>query len=113
MTVVRGSPGGETKMSHRLIAHLAHVEVFTPKPEQSLRFYKDVIGLEESGRSGQSVFLRGWGEWSHHSLMLTEAPQPGLGHIGWRTWSPGDLDTAVSRLEQRGAGAGWHEGSVG
>ena len=100
-------------MSHRLIAHLAHVEVLTPTPERSLQFYREVIGLEESGRAGQSVFLRGWGEWSHHSLILTEAPRPGLGHIGWRTWSPADLDTAVARLEARGAGAGWHEPSVG
>ena len=51
-------------MSNRLIAHLAHVEVLTPTPERSLAFYRDVIGLEESGRAGQSVYLRGWGEWS-------------------------------------------------
>jgi len=72
-------------MSSRLIAHLAHVEVLTPTPERSLAFYRDVIGLEESGRSGRSVYLRGWGEWSHHSVQLTEAPHPGLGHVGWRT----------------------------
>jgi catechol 2,3-dioxygenase len=100
-------------MSHRLIAHLAHVEVFTPSIEESLRFYRDVVGLEESGRAGKSVYLRGWGEWSHHSLQLTEGAQPGLGHIGWRTWSPADLDTAVGRLDALGAGEGWHESSVG
>lgn len=100
-------------MSHRLIAHLAHVEIFTPKIERSLAFYKDVVGLEESGRTGDSIFLRGWGEWSHHSLKLTEAPEPGLGHIGWRAWSPADLTTAVSRLEALGAGEGWLEESVG
>jgi catechol 2,3-dioxygenase len=47
-------------MSNRLIAHLAHVEVLTPKPEESLAFYTDVLGLVESGRAGQSVYLRAW-----------------------------------------------------
>jgi catechol 2,3-dioxygenase len=100
-------------MSNRLIAHLAHVEVLTPNPEESLAFYTDVLGLEESGREGQSVFLRCWGEWSYHSLQLTESDKPGLSHTGWRAWSPEDLDQAVKNLEGSGAGEGWFEGSVG
>ena len=100
-------------MSNRLIAHLAHVEVLTPKPDESLRFYSEVLGLVESEREGQSAYLRGWGEWSHHSLQVTEAAQPGLGHVGWRTWSAEDLETAVGRVDTGGAGQGWHEGSVG
>lgn len=100
-------------MSNRLIAHLAHVEVLTPKLDDSLAFYRDVIGLEESGREGDSVCLRGWGEWSFHSVQLTEAPQPGLGHIGWRAWSPEHLQRAVANLEAAGAGEGWLDDSVG
>jgi catechol 2,3-dioxygenase len=100
-------------MSNRLIAHLAHVEVFTPKPDESLAFYKDVLGLEESGREGQSVYLRGWGEWSYHSFQMTEAEQPGLGHIGWRAGSPEELKRAVANLEGAGAAEGWLEDSVG
>jgi catechol 2,3-dioxygenase len=100
-------------MSNRLIAHLAHLEVFTPKLDESLRFYTEVLGLEETERDAQSVYLRAWGEWSHHSLRLTEGPQPGLAHIGWRAESPEDLDVAVARLEERGAGEGWLESSVG
>ena len=71
-------------MAKRLLSQLAHVEVLTPTPEESARFYTDVVGLEESGREGQSVYLRGWGERFFHSLQLTEADAPGLGHIGWR-----------------------------
>jgi catechol 2,3-dioxygenase len=100
-------------MSRRLIAHLAHLEILTPRPEESLRFYTDILGLEETTREGQSVYLRAWGEWSHHSLKLTAAAEPGLGHIGWRTWSAEDLDTAVSRVDARGAGTGWVENQVG
>ena len=100
-------------MRNRLIAHLAHVEILTPNFEESLSFYKDVLGLHESGREGSTAYLRGWGEWSHHSLQLTEADQPGLGHTGWRALSPEHLEKAVARLEAAGAGVGWHAGSVG
>lgn len=100
-------------MSNRLIAHLAHVEVLTPRIEDSLRFFKGLIGLEESTRDGQSVYLRCWGEWSFHSLQLTESADPGLGHIGWRAWSPEHLDKAVSNLTEAGAGEGWRDSSIG
>ena len=100
-------------MSNRLIAHLAHVEVLTPKPDESVRFYRDILGLEESGREGRSAYLRGWGEWSHHSLQVTEATNPGLGHVGWRMWSPHALEAAVARVEAAGAGEGWFDDAVG
>ena len=72
-------------MAQRLSSQLAHVEVLTPTPQESLAFYTSVLGLEESAREGQSVFLRGWGEFFHHSIQLTEGPHAGLGHVGWRT----------------------------
>jgi catechol 2,3-dioxygenase len=100
-------------MSRRLIAHLAHVEMLTPEPDAAARFCADVLGLVESARSGDSIYLRGWGEWSHHSLQITEGPHAGLGHVGWRTWSPEDLETAVANVERAGAGDGWREESVG
>jgi catechol 2,3-dioxygenase len=31
------------------IAHLGHVELLTPKPEESLRFFRDVMGMTVSG----------------------------------------------------------------
>ena len=100
-------------MSRRLIAHLAHVEILTPRLEESAKFFKDLVGMEESGSDGQSIYFRGWGEWHYHSLQLTAAEEPGLGHIGWRAWSPEDLNTAVANLEAAGAGAGWLERSTG
>ena len=44
-------------MAERLISRLAHVEVLTPKPDESLRFYTDVLGLEESGPPGDVVSM--------------------------------------------------------
>jgi len=90
-------------MVERLIAQLAHVEVITPKPEQSAAFFKNIMGLEESGRAGQSVYFRGWGEFFHHSLQLTEGPAPAIAHTGWRTEGPKELELCVKRLEACGA----------
>jgi catechol 2,3-dioxygenase len=100
-------------MDERLISQLAHVELLTPTLEKSSRFFIDVMGMEESGRDAQSVYLRCWGDFFFHSVQLTEAPQPGLGHVGWRTAGPDALERAVERLSAAGVGEGWSEGQRG
>lgn len=94
-------------MYEKYISQLAHLEVTTPVIEKSLHFYKEVLGLEESGRSGNSVYLRGWGEHFYHSLKLTEGKEPALAHIGWRAQGPDLLEEAVKRIEATGHGEGW------
>src|SRR5713226_5883773 len=96
-----------------LIAHLAHVEIITPKLEESANFFKELIGMEESGRQDHSVYLRCWDEFYHHSLVLTEGSQPALGHIGWRTNGPEELEATVQHIEASGQGEGWIEHSPG
>ena len=68
-------------MAKLLLSHLAHVEFMTPKLEESTTFFKELLGMEESAREGNSVYLRGWGEYYHHSLILTDGSQPALCHI--------------------------------
>ena len=34
------------------LAHLGHLELLTPKPEESLRFFVNVMGMTESGGKG-------------------------------------------------------------
>jgi catechol 2,3-dioxygenase len=100
-------------MAERLLSQLAHVEILTSTPDESVRFFTEVLGLEESGRSGDSVYLRGWGEFFHHSLQLTAADGPGLRHVAWRSDGPEQLERAVAKLEAAGAGEGWFEDAVG
>src|SRR6266700_2230972 len=88
------------------VAHLGHVEIFTPKPEESLWFFKEVFGMQETDHTGQSVYLRAWGDYDHCTLKLTAAKQAGLGHVGLRTWSPQALDRRVKALEAVGCGKG-------
>ena len=95
------------------VAHLAHVELLTPKPEESLRFFVDVMGMYESGRKGDSVFLRGWDDYEHHSLQLTASAKPGLGHYAFRAASPQALQRRVEAIEKSGLGKGWKNNNVG
>ena len=42
------------------VAHLGHLEVLTPKPEESLRFFVDVLGMPVRGdRATPSTRERG------------------------------------------------------
>jgi catechol 2,3-dioxygenase len=95
------------------VAQLAHVEIFSPKPDETLWFFTQLLGMEVSGRSGQSVYLRGYEEFYHHSLKVTEAREAGLGHVGWRTTSPQALERRVKAIEATGLGRGWIDGDLG
>jgi catechol 2,3-dioxygenase len=100
-------------MTRCLISQLAHVEFTSPKPEETVNFLIDVLGMEESHRAGQSTYLRCWGEYFHHSIIVTEGAEPSLAHVGWRAGGSEELELAVARLEQAGNGEGWLEDSIG
>jgi catechol 2,3-dioxygenase len=95
------------------VAQLAHIELLTPDPEGSLGFFTDLLGMVETGRSGGSIYLRGYEEFYHHSLKITAASCAGLGHIGWRARSPKALERRVAAIEAKGLGRGWIDGDVG
>lgn len=100
-------------MAYKLISQLHHVELFSAKPQESVTFFTDVLGLQESARDGNSVYLRAWGEFFHHSLKITAGPGPGLGHAAWRTDGPAELDDAATALETAGVEGRWIDGDVG
>jgi catechol 2,3-dioxygenase len=95
------------------VAQLAHVELLTPKMEESLWFFRDVLGMRETARAGQSVYLRAFEEPYHHSLKLTEADTAGMAHSAWRTSSPQALERRVAAVEATGLGDGWTDGDLG
>ncbi|HEY2771678.1 MAG TPA: VOC family protein [Solirubrobacteraceae bacterium] len=95
------------------LAHIAHAELLTPYPDESLRFFVELFGMEIEYTQGQSVYLRGWGEYQPYGLKLTESPQNGLGHMAIRAFSPAALQRRVAAVEQAGRGEGWIEGDHG
>jgi catechol 2,3-dioxygenase len=95
------------------VAHLGHVELLTNKPEQSLDFFVNMLGLTESGREGNSVYLRAFDDYEFHTLKLTASHTTGLAHVGYRCASPQALQRRVAAIEKLGAGIGWTEGDLG
>jgi len=95
------------------LAHLAHMELLTPKPDESLRFFLDVLGMTETARQGESVYLRGWDDYEHHTLKLTASPANGMRHMAFRARRPQALARRVAALKGSGYEIGWTEGDLG
>ena len=97
----------------RDLAHLSHVELLTPRPEESLHYFRELLGMEVAGERSDSVYLRGFGDYERSSLKLTASAQAGVGHIAYRAWSPEALERRVAALEAAGADGTWLDGDVG
>ncbi len=95
------------------VAHLGHVELLTNKPEASLDFFVTMFGLTESGREGDSVYLRAFDDYEFHTLKLTAANTTGMRHVGYRCSSPQALQRRAAAIEKLGAGIGWTSGDLG
>jgi catechol 2,3-dioxygenase len=89
------------------------VELLTPKPEESLHYFREILGMEISGESGDSVYLRAFGDYERSSVKLTAAEQPGVRHTAYRAQSPEALARRVAALEAAGVQGEWLEGDLG
>ena len=95
------------------IAHLGHAELLTPEPDKSLWFFTEVLGLTQNGARGDSVYLRTWDDYEHHSLKLTAAATSGIRRTGLRASSEEALKRRVAEVEAAGLGMGWRDGDAG
>ena len=55
----------------------------------------------ETGREGQSVYLRAYEDAYQHSLKVTERNEPGLGHMSFRASSKNALERRVKILKNQ------------
>ena len=95
------------------VAHLGHIELLTDKPEKSLDFFVNSLGLTESGREGNSVYLRAYDDYEFHTLKLTASKTTGMAHAGYRCSSEAGLLRRVAAIEKLGLGIGWSDGDLG
>lgn len=84
------------------ILRLSHVEIRVPDLELAVAYYTEVLGLIETAREPDRVYLKAWDEHQHHSLILTYAPDYGLVHMGWKVQDAADLDYYAARLVEAG-----------
>jgi catechol 2,3-dioxygenase len=95
------------------IAHLAHAELLTPKLDESTHFFTEIMGMSISDKKGDSVYLRAYDDYEHHTLKLTAHKHAGLGHFAWRAMSQAALERRVTAIERTGQGIGWTDGDLG
>jgi catechol 2,3-dioxygenase len=95
------------------VAQLAHIEIYSPKLEESVAFFKDILAMDEVHRQGKSVYMRAYEDHYHNTLIITENHEAGLGHIALRTTSPQALERRAAEIEKMGCGIGWIDGDIG
>lgn len=82
----------------------SHVEMRVPDLELATAYYTEVMGLLETDREPERVFLKCWDEQQHHSVILRFAPTYGLETIGFKLAERSDLDVFEERIEAEGLG---------
>jgi len=84
------------------ILRLSHVEIRVPDLELATAYYSEVVGLIETAREPERVFMKCWDEHQHHSVVLVYAPTHGLNSFGFKVTDAADLDHYARRLQAAG-----------
>lgn len=94
------------------ILKLGHVEFRTTDLERARAFYVDLIGLHETARDGERIYLRCSEDRQHHTFVLRQASSAGVGHVAFRVSSEGDLDRMKVRFKELGLDTRWVDGTL-
>jgi catechol 2,3-dioxygenase len=97
----------------RDLAHVGSVEIFTPTPDESRAFFVDLMGMRESGRRGDSVYLHAWDDYERFTVKLTASSTSGIGRTYLRAAGPQALARRVAAIEAAGLGKGWTDDELG
>lgn len=80
-----------------------HAQLRVLNLEEDVKFYRDVLGLVETGRDAQDrVYFKGWDERDHNSVILRQADKAGLDFIGFKVDSAATLAKLEGDLNARG-----------
>ena len=84
---------------------LTHINLVVRDAERSLRFYRQVFGVEEYGRADGLVHTKTPGcqdviTFDEHSSGAGESR--GIKHFGFRLISSADIDAAIDEVEHAG-----------
>ncbi len=74
------------------IVRAAHAEYVVTDLAKARAFYVDLLGFVLSEETSDALYLRGYEERLHHSLVLRMGPTPAVDHVAFRVASPSDLD---------------------
>jgi catechol 2,3-dioxygenase len=86
----------------RGILRLGHVDVTVTDLDLATAYYTEVMGLEISALTDDSVYLKCWDEEDHHSLRLRYAPQVGMDLMSFKVHHEDDLADLENRVSRYG-----------
>jgi catechol 2,3-dioxygenase len=94
------------------IVRAAYGELCVTDLKVSERFYAGLLGMIVSARTDDAVYLRGWEERQHHSIVLRRAPLAAVARLGFRVGGERDLDLLAAELSNRGLPVQERSGSL-
>jgi catechol 2,3-dioxygenase len=87
---------------------LAHILLFTRDIPKAIAFYRDVLGLRLSDRSGDLIaFMHGIHGSDHHMIAFVKSDGPGLHHCSWDVGSINDIGVGATHMADKGFAYGW------
>jgi 3,4-dihydroxyphenylacetate 2,3-dioxygenase len=92
------------------IIRAAFAELHVRDLAASEHFYVDLLGMIVSARTPEALYLRGWEERLHHSLVLRRAPLAAAARLGFRVRCEEDLEPLAADLTAQGLTTRWIEG---
>lgn len=76
-----------------------HAQVRVLDLEESVKFYRDVLGLVETGRDKQGrVYFKCWDERDHNSYIIRQDDRAGIDFFGFKVFDKATLDKLDSDL---------------
>jgi len=84
-----------------VIVRVAHVGLRVTDLEAAVRFATDILGLRETERRGGRSYLTC--NENHHELVLIQADEAAVDHLGLEVGSTGELEELRERLAREGA----------
>jgi catechol 2,3-dioxygenase len=91
------------------IMRAAFVELQVTDLAATEHFYADLLGMIVSARTPGSVYLRGWEERQHHSLILRQAPVATAARLGFRVRSDHDLELLAEHFDAMDLNTQWYQ----
>lgn len=73
----------------------------------SEHFYVDLLGMVAADRTSDALYLRGWEERAHHSLVLRQSATPAAARLGFRVRAEAHLDLLAGDFDVRELPVEW------
>mgnify|MGYP006425927075 FL=1 len=109
--IADASPGSAMKDDPSQPRQLSHIVLNAGTPENSVGFFKDVLGFKTSDITGKMTFLRCCSD--HHSIAITNAGGPTLNHIAFEIMDWESVMLGGGRMRDAGYTIAWGVGRHG